>query len=990
MPPPTRSTSSSRPLISALKSTSKRKSPVEKDAAVSETGAISTPLRLDKAQRPEGTSPMKIAEPTQNGDNSTTKSDPKDSESGSKSDSLAEAIASARKTLFRASLPVDNDADEAISVATSKSRKWKPIKRPEKIATSTSDNTPIVDLTGTDSRRGTSFAADTNFKEKEKAASTTTTGPGKATETDELREVVVQLRIKILPGAEDVQETVLGLMHHCLTVLKERDETACFVNSKKSLTAHKLTDFPRDFTDFHDDWGIWDEPMKSFLNTIPAGRGRSFTGSFYFRSTWEPEKLFEKTLLKMAAVVKLKGSIVIAVKACQCLDTERAIIFFNVPFCSAASLRNVLRKAMVEQKSRLINRYPAKWPKMEWGRPLPDFELIRDFVRNTPWRNREEKSTIQAYHKLAWHLECPSNEADRVYKLLKAMKSNKSLYRILGDAATILRAPGPNASEDMRKKLATAVSFHTAFQMSINHVPLRGLLDPDKEAELIRVEDEDGDSQEAVRLTVRQVMFSHKVNHLPLWQAIVQNDDGSWRGYYSNGVGCQNHKSVATAWAGAIGAHLKFHLLKRGVTETTALKLARASCSTQTFHDACTSTFRDGKVISAAQAEMDDELEEMQQRARWVDITVGMEALERKEYDTERIIQRLEPSDPRALNFDDEQSLKTLTSQAAGTAYTIAPVESLGETAYEPPIDEVDSQESDLFELDNDDGFVEDPFHDEDRDIIANMEEVVRDTSRTGKAAAGKDVDMDQKEDDSDKDRAIPSISSPGKINRITTHLSNIPSALSEEQREMIHNMLKEWTETRGGEDLPPSLQLLAGRIGLAAYAHTPTRGRRGQRDKVSSPNKTELPGNKLAGKRFVLTGKWPRPDGLSLLSEKETVKDLIERHGGRVTAGFSNSTDFLVVGDTPGQKSVIEANDRGIQIVTLDQVESVITNDDMAVADLAGPYPDVANAILFEKGTQVQRLPPPQDLNKGAEDAPTATVAAGPTDGFGGGHRDG
>ena len=59
-----------------------------------------------------------------------------------------------------------------------------------------------------------------------------------------------------------------------------------------------------------------------------------------------------------------------------------------------------------------------------------------------------------------------------MYKLLKAMKSNKWLYRVLGELATILRAPGPNASEDMRKKLATAVSFHTAFQMSINHVPL--------------------------------------------------------------------------------------------------------------------------------------------------------------------------------------------------------------------------------------------------------------------------------------------------------------------------------------------------------------------------------------------------------------------------------------------------------------------------------------------------------------------------------------
>ena len=114
-----------------------------------------------------------------------------------------------------------------------------------------------------------------------------------------------------------------------------------------------------------------------------------------------------------------------------------------------------------------------------------------------------------------------------MYTLLKAMKSNKSLYRILGESATFLRAPGPNASKDTRKKLATAVSFHTAFQMSINHVPLRGLLDPDKEVVLKRMEDEDGDDQEEVRLTVRQIMFSHKFNHLPLWQAIVQNDDGS-------------------------------------------------------------------------------------------------------------------------------------------------------------------------------------------------------------------------------------------------------------------------------------------------------------------------------------------------------------------------------------------------------------------------------------------------------------------------------
>lgn len=88
-------------------------------------------------------------------------------------------------------------------------------------------------------------------------------------------------------------------------------------------------------------------------------------------------------------------------------------------------------------------------------------------------------------------------------------------------------APGPKASYKLKKMLATAISFYTSFQMSINYASLHGLVNLDKEAELVFIEDEEGDEQEAVTLTVCQEMFSHEVNHLPLWQAVVQNDNGS-------------------------------------------------------------------------------------------------------------------------------------------------------------------------------------------------------------------------------------------------------------------------------------------------------------------------------------------------------------------------------------------------------------------------------------------------------------------------------
>ncbi len=62
--------------------------------------------------------------------------------------------------------------------------------------------------------------------------------PAKVQDTiEEMKECVAQLCIKIHAGAEDIQETVLGLMLHCLSNPHEQDKMACFVNAAKSLEA---------------------------------------------------------------------------------------------------------------------------------------------------------------------------------------------------------------------------------------------------------------------------------------------------------------------------------------------------------------------------------------------------------------------------------------------------------------------------------------------------------------------------------------------------------------------------------------------------------------------------------------------------------------------------------------------------------------------------------------------------------------------------------
>ena len=128
LPPPLASVS--RPLISALRGMVKRKSVEREVIDTGRPGEANTPQRSDKALRPKGTSPMKMAETDDNNSRATSsqKSDPKDLDLGSRPDSIDREIESARKDLFRASTGTEDGDDDAITVAMAKSKKWKPIK----------------------------------------------------------------------------------------------------------------------------------------------------------------------------------------------------------------------------------------------------------------------------------------------------------------------------------------------------------------------------------------------------------------------------------------------------------------------------------------------------------------------------------------------------------------------------------------------------------------------------------------------------------------------------------------------------------------------------------------------------------------------------------------------------------------------------------------------------------------------------------------------
>ncbi len=168
--------------------------------------------------------------------------------------------------------------------------------------------------------------------------------------------------------------------------------------------------------------------------------------------------------------------------------------------------------------------------------------------------------------------------------------------------------------------------------------------------------------------------------------------------------------------------------------------------------------------------------------------------------------------------------MKTFSSKAAGTAYTVGGQESLGNTAYRPMDNDIDSQELDLFEGYKNDGFVEDPFHDKDSGIIANMDLLKESGSNmvAAKGAKGDDKDkVDMEDEDMANDKASK-ISSSKKITRKATNFAEIPPAPPAGQQKVIQNMLREWVETHGSDPLPPLLQSLACQVGVDVASNDP------------------------------------------------------------------------------------------------------------------------------------------------------------------------
>jgi len=76
--------------------------------------------------------------------------------------------------------------------------------------------------------------------------------------------------------------------------------------------------------------------------------------------------------------------------------------------------------------------------------------------------------------------------------------------------------------------------------------------------------------------------------------------------------------------------------------------------------------------------------------------------------------------------------------------------------------------------------------------------------------------------------------------------------------------------------------------------------------------------GNQLEGKNFVVSGIFEK-------YEREALKTLIEAHGGKIQAGVSAKTDYVVAGSNMGPSKLEKAKALGVQLIDEKTFEGLI-----------------------------------------------------------------
>jgi hypothetical protein len=497
-----------------------------------------------------------------------------------------------------------------------------------------------------------------------------------------------------VPSCSHFASKCLNLLAYGLQKLQSIDSSVAILKkTDKTIQARSLQDLPTHFQFFYNDWSRWDHLSSDFKTiTLKNGRVKRFYGSIWLGSDHDPKTLLSSVYLLLDEVIPHGGGKVeLTYKDLQEVDTKRDLILFGVPAdidttAVKKMMEQFLRQAMLKMKSK----NPKKYPATKYGTSIPQFVVLSDWLFNAPYQEQSDSELIPFWCKKCIQFESRDEDQDTLWNIMQYMSITKQDKMIFGEFARFVKGPGVGASNGDKQPLGLLLQSHIAIVRSLAKVPLNGLMFPDIEHEMELAPDAEGQTRDSVSLSLRQILMKRKIGKPHVWQCILPRHGGGWEGYHVNGRGCEEHRVEALTWSESLSAHIRFHLLKRGVLATSMEEVINLSFTVNSAIEAFGAKLIKGKIFTAGTASAMNLARDLE--GSWVNTGLGPGKTNEKIAYVRKGITLRSNTDPTAFNFSSDIRLPP-RKDAGSVAFSEAGAATLGGSAYGNPNEEDDEEE---------------------------------------------------------------------------------------------------------------------------------------------------------------------------------------------------------------------------------------------------------------------------------------------------------
>ena len=339
-------------------------------------------------------------------------------------------------------------------------------------------------------------------------------------------------------------------------------------------------------------------------------------------------------------------------KELQEVDTKRDIILFGVPAdIDTNAFRHMVLPHFRRTMGKMRARNPSEYPHEKYGKDVPEFVVLSDWLFNAPYQDKSETEGIPFWCKKCIQFKTKDEDHEILWNILNYMGLTKQDRSLFGEFDRFVKGPGVGAGYSNKQPLGQLLQYHIAIVRSMAKTPLPGLLYPDLEHVLNLAPDKEKEAREPVTISIWQILMKKKIGLIHVWQCILPWHGGGWEGYYANGKGCDIHRVEALTWSDLITAHIRFHLLKRGVEVSSMEDVINLSFTLNAALEAFGAKLIGGKVFTAGSASAMSMARDL--KGTWVDLGLGNSAKKKEEKETysRRGITLRTNTDPTAFNF---------------------------------------------------------------------------------------------------------------------------------------------------------------------------------------------------------------------------------------------------------------------------------------------------------------------------------------------------